>query len=221
MADNFYVYVHKKQDTGEVFYVGKGNRGRATRLDSRSPHWLSIVARHGFTVDFIKKGLPEACALTLERLAIAGYGRDRLCNKTDGGGGSWGYLHDPKTIAKMSERRKGIKAITAPEVEQARREKLRQARLGKTTSQAHKEACRRAQLGKRQTLESRAKKAAAVTGVKHPRYDPTIRRFVHPVAGAMEADRYEFMEVAGVSRSAVSLFLSGQLKTCKGWSLAI
>lgn len=220
MAGAFYVYIHRKKDTGDVFYVGKGNRRRATRLDSRSPHWLSIVAKHGFTVEFIKTGLPEACALTIERLAIAGYGRDRLCNKTDGGGGSWGYTHDPVTIAKMAERRKGIKAVIAPEIEQARREKLRLARLGKPTSQAHREACRRAQLGKKQTLESRAKKAAAVTGTKHPRYDPTIRQFVHPVAGVMEADKYKFMEVTGVSRSAVSMFLSGKVKTCKGWSLA-
>ena len=42
----FYTYFHTRNDTGKVFYVGKG-KGRRAHEPGRNPHWKNIVAKHG------------------------------------------------------------------------------------------------------------------------------------------------------------------------------
>lgn len=43
----FYVYQHTRNDTGEVFYVGKGSGDRLKSNKRRNSHWTRIVAAHG------------------------------------------------------------------------------------------------------------------------------------------------------------------------------
>ena len=93
MRSDFYVYVHRKADSGEVFYVGKGTGERAW-MDRKSDHnqyWRRLVAKYGRTVEIVLDGLTEALAHELEREMIAYYGRDKLCNLTDGGEGVAGH----------------------------------------------------------------------------------------------------------------------------------
>lgn len=69
--NRFYVYLHKRKDTGEVFYVGKGTRHRCKSLSNRSKSWLEIVeAAGGLEVSFPYENLEEEEALYLEGLLI-------------------------------------------------------------------------------------------------------------------------------------------------------
>lgn len=84
----FYTYIHIRNDTGEVFYVGKGTGRRAFAL-GRNPHWNSIVAKHGHTVHIVAFFANEVDAFEHEKELIAelreaGF---NLANMTDGGEG--------------------------------------------------------------------------------------------------------------------------------------
>ncbi|MCR4340838.1 MAG: hypothetical protein NUW01_13240, partial [Gemmatimonadaceae bacterium] len=56
---SYFVYLHRRDDTGEVFYVGKGTRTQKHQYDrsldrsSRNPHWKRIVAKHGHTAEVV------------------------------------------------------------------------------------------------------------------------------------------------------------------------
>lgn len=95
---SYYVYIHKKKTTGEVFYIGKGKNWRATNKTQRNKFWKRVVQKHGFVVEIIEKDIQEWYAHELEISLIAYYGRrdqgrGTLVNLTDGGEGSEGYKH--------------------------------------------------------------------------------------------------------------------------------
>ena len=92
---NFYVYVHRKKTTGEVFYVGKGKGNRAWSKKGRNDHWNRVAKKYGFTVEIHTNDIQEWYAFELERELIAYYGRVQdgtgtLVNYTDGGEGPSG-----------------------------------------------------------------------------------------------------------------------------------
>lgn len=104
--NTFYVYVHRRADNGEIFYVGKGSRNRFRTPRGRSPTWHEAVARHGFTAHVVEDGLTEAEAYEVERSFITtlrNLGHD-LVNLSAGGTG----VFQPKasTRARMSVRSK-------------------------------------------------------------------------------------------------------------------
>ena len=91
-----YIYLHRRNDTGEVFYVGKGTGKRAWKKQDRNEHWHRVVNKAGYTVEIIAKGLTDAEAYWVEPLLIEAYGGPtKLTNVHDGGGG-W-------TSAEVSE----------------------------------------------------------------------------------------------------------------------
>jgi len=107
MSD-FYVYVHRKATTGEVFYVGKGKGRRAYITSARSDWWHRTVKKHGHVVEIVAYGLQEWYAFELEVELIALYGRrDRgdgvLLNVTDGGEGASGSYHsvDARAMSRV------------------------------------------------------------------------------------------------------------------------
>jgi len=65
-----YIYLHRRNDTGEVFYVGKGTGKRATETHSRNSHWHNVVNKAGFTAEIIAKG--KAKGLSEKDLINAG-----------------------------------------------------------------------------------------------------------------------------------------------------
>lgn len=106
MSD-FYVYVHRKATTNEIFYVGKGKNNRAWELEDRNNHWHNTVNKHGFKVDVIQTPLQEWYAFELEVELIALYGRSDLglgplVNMTDGGDGASGFVHTDETKQMLS-----------------------------------------------------------------------------------------------------------------------
>lgn len=83
--NGFYVYLHRKLDTQEVFYVGLGHNCRAWRFHSRNKHWKRTAIKHGVTVEIVKDQMSKLEAAELEVSTIAKYGIDNLTNYSTGG----------------------------------------------------------------------------------------------------------------------------------------
>lgn len=144
MPSGFYVYEHRKKTTGEVFYVGKGQQGRAWFVATRSKHWKNVARKYGVDVRIIIEGIPESYAHQVERELIALYGRadlglGPLINLTDGGEGKGGAFFSEETRKKMSAKKAGKKphpnAIAAVKSESTRA-KMSLAKKGKPVSAA-------------------------------------------------------------------------------------
>lgn len=108
--DDFYVYLHFRNDTGYPFYVGKGKGDRAFRKgSSRTKWWNRIVNKHGYTVKVIENFKSnEQAAFEFEKELMAML-RDmgfELVNLTDGGEGTSGYKFTEEQKKRMSEAQK-------------------------------------------------------------------------------------------------------------------
>lgn len=145
----FYTYIHMRNDTGAVFYVGKGQGARAQSA-GRSKHWHNIVKKHGHTVSVIEHFDDEADAFAHERYLIASFRAlgVALCNFTDGGEGSSGWVPSAETRAQMSSSHKGH--VHSAE----HRAKIGAAANGHTNF-----------LGHTHTIEAKAKMSTAHKGV--------------------------------------------------------
>lgn len=98
----FYVYVHRRATDGRVFYVGKGKGRRAWTAQGRSNYWRNIVAKHGLIVEVVQDNMQEWWAFEMECELIALYGRENLCNLTDGGDGTSGAVRSVESKRKTS-----------------------------------------------------------------------------------------------------------------------
>lgn len=84
MTQKHYVYAHKRADTGELFYIGKGVGKRANSRQGRTEWWRRIVAKHGLQVEVLEyfDTNEEACAREIDLIAEH---RSVLCNIQAGG----------------------------------------------------------------------------------------------------------------------------------------
>jgi hypothetical protein len=147
----FYVYVFFRMD-GSPCYVGKGHGDRWFGHESCPVHantafnaLLRDAKSKGLKLPKIKiaQGLSQADAFAVEIAFISALGRKSLgtgclTNLTDGGEGESGKVFSP-----------------------ASREKMRQAKLGRTLTPEHKAAISRSSGGRVWSLESREKNAAS------------------------------------------------------------
>jgi hypothetical protein len=159
---DFYVYLHRRATDGRVFYVGKGSGVRAWSKDKRSQHWISVVKKHGITVEIFIEGLQEWAAFEFESDLISMYGRQNLCNMTDGGEGISGMSHSDASKKLISIKNSG-KAKTSQH-----RQKLSQAlkgrkiseevlseRFGRKFTDEHKAAISKAHKGRAKSAKAR------------------------------------------------------------------
>ena len=88
-----YTYLHRKKDTNEVFYIGKGIGNRASQFSRRSDEWKQI-AQNGFIIEIVANWKTENEAYDHERFLIKCF-RDLghpLLNCVGGGaGGVFGF----------------------------------------------------------------------------------------------------------------------------------
>lgn len=145
----FYTYIHRKADTGEVFYVGKGKGQRATTIYNRTKYWQNVVKKHGFVVEISSVFDIESDALDdevrlIEKLRNEGV---RLVNLTNGGEGASGQVFTDDRRKKISlsltgktipeEVRKKISASLsgrkAPKRTEEHQKKLADSRRGRAT----------------------------------------------------------------------------------------
>jgi hypothetical protein len=106
----FYIYEHIRKDTGAVFYVGKGSKGRFKVSQGRNPYWNNVVKKSGGFIPQIllsveNEELAYLCELErIDQLKRLGFS---LTNLNDGGEGSTNPSIE--TREKMSISRKGEK----------------------------------------------------------------------------------------------------------------
>lgn len=80
----YYVYLHKRQDSGCIFYIGRGYLDRAYRKgNKRSKEWNNIVnSAGGFTVEFIAIDLTKTEAIKIENYHLENPNKEwNLVNK--------------------------------------------------------------------------------------------------------------------------------------------
>lgn len=100
----FYTYLHLRNDSHKVFYVGKGKGPRAYRKNDRSQHWKNIVAKHGYTVQIVANFQDEkdSFASEIELIAKLKTEGHPLINISRGGDGAAGHVHSSETKAKRA-----------------------------------------------------------------------------------------------------------------------
>ena len=109
------VYLHRRNDNKEVFYVGIGkDQKRAHAKDGRNNHWHNVVKVAGYEIEITHKDIIWEEACSIEKYLIAFYGRydlktGNLVNKTDGGDGAFGVIVSQELREKFSKIRKGQK----------------------------------------------------------------------------------------------------------------
>jgi hypothetical protein len=146
----FYTYVHRRADSGEVFYIGKGSGQRSHSPHKRSTHWTSIVAKHGFTVQIVSRHERESDAFKHEKVLIALHraAQCRLANQTDGGEGGSGYKWDPIARLAVNEKIRQALANRSPEAKALTSAKMSAALKGKTFSAERRANQSLARMGK-------------------------------------------------------------------------
>lgn len=121
LENSCYIYLHKRLDTEDIFYVGIGTkissngriRGyeRAYSKLNRNRHWKFIVNKSKYNVIIYKENLTREEANKIEIELIKKYGRKdlnlgTLCNYTNGGDGVANLNLEIKKI--IAEKRKNI-----------------------------------------------------------------------------------------------------------------
>jgi len=159
---NVKVYLHLRNDTNEIFYIGIGIKNRP--YDSgRNPYWNNIVNKYGYTVKIVAENLSWKVACKLEIHLIKKYGRKdlglgKLVNMTNGGDGSIGAKWSKESRIKLSKLNLGRT------LSKETKEKLRIANTGKIRSEQTKLNISKAHIGNINSPETRAKISKSNTG---------------------------------------------------------
>lgn len=151
----YYVYQHRRADTGEIFYVGKGKNNRCFQTRNRNKHWKNIVNKTTYSVEILYDNLEEPVANLVEIGLIALYNSQGkvLCNVTLGGEGCSGFKHSIESKEVMAKKRLGIKLSDEHKrkigesqkgkiISEEQRKKISESLKGKKLSEAHKRAIR-------------------------------------------------------------------------------
>jgi hypothetical protein len=144
--DNYYIYIHQRNDTGKCFYIGKGKGMRYKQKSGRNKYWNSIVNKVGFTPQILINGLTEDKSFKLEKELIKQVGIDNLANMTEGGegtsgiGNNKGHKHSEEVRKIISECRK--KQIFSPEtIKKMAEGKYKKVEIDGIKYNSLKEAC--------------------------------------------------------------------------------
>ena len=171
--NKFYIYTHVRNDSNEIFYVGKGMDKRAWSKHNRNKYWRNVVNKAGYTVQILGENLCESLAFDLEKELIKKIGKENLCNMTDGGEGMSGLEHSDETRRKMSKAKKNISEET--------RRKMSDAQIGKKMSDESRRKMSNSQIGKKMSDETKRKISESRTGMKLS--DETKRKMSEAMKG--------------------------------------
>jgi len=165
MSEEFYVYEHTRNDTNEIFYVGKGKvgSGRSTKILGRNQYWQNIVNKVGFNVHKKIVGIRDeelSFLIEVERISQLRELGYKLCNLTDGGEGASGHKHSTKTLARMS-----VLALARPAVTEET--KARMSIANSNRSPETRARMSEAQIGEKSWMYGRTGKLAPMYDKKH------------------------------------------------------
>lgn len=200
----YYVYVHRYasgEKLGKVFYVGKGSGDRHALSYGRSQQWNRTSEKYGFTSEIISHFECEQDAFYFEVDLIKKYGRNNLCNHTDGGEGPSGYIMSDENKEILSRRWTGVL----------------NPNFGKPLSDARKSMIRAKKIGVLDTRETRLKKSKARLGNKNPSYDIKTYRFKNSTGETFIGTQYNFRMTFNLRQQSVSRLCLGKRKTHNKW----
>lgn len=191
-----YLYVHRRLDNNQVFYVGIGktkNFRRAYIKEGRNNLWKKIVSKTNYVVDIVYKNLTKEDACKKEINLIALYGRidlktGTLANLTDGGELNLGYKRTEEQKRKQSEKLQGSL----------------NCRYGVKLSEETKIKMSKSSIGKKMSLEARQKISNSLVG-KPSRHR---RKVICLLTGTI----YDSVELAAKSIEMKRTTLTMQLK---------
>ena len=113
------VYQHRRNDSGQVFYIGIGKtirRAFEKRITQRNEHWHRVVNKHGYSVEITHKNICWEEACSIEKYLIQFWrqflGKESVTNINDGGEGSLGYRFSDEEKEKMRLAKIGVKLTT-------------------------------------------------------------------------------------------------------------
>lgn len=152
----FYVYRHIRNDTGQVFYVGKGRGNRAWSKGGRNFLWQEIAKESGYKIEFVKFNISEDEAFGLEKSTILDIGIENLCNLSIGGGGSSGY----KLTEKQREKQRN--ALIGRKVSEETKRKISASNKGRIASKEKKIRLSLSHIGKIRSAESKIKQSQSM-----------------------------------------------------------
>jgi group I intron endonuclease len=134
----FYVYQHRKADSREIFYVGKGKGSRAFQFGKtqRSRYWINIVKKHGLIVEILKNFSSESDAFEFEKQAIAILRESgtALVNILEGGQGFCGGKHSDEFKERHRQLMLKNNPFKGQKHSQETLQKMREKKLGKRFS---------------------------------------------------------------------------------------
>ena len=231
----FYVYIHRKMDTGEIFYVGKGKGSRYKDSSSRNKHWKHIVNKHGFAYEIIKDKLTEEEALSIELDKINDIGIDNLSNIVLGGKGASGWKHSDSAKKAISLFNKGKK------LKSSTLEKMRVANLGKKLTDKHRLKLSLAKKGKaRKPLSEDTKRKISLShigirpgketliklreshlgqrkGSSNNMFDNKNHIFYNDKYGLIVCKQYIFKKIFSMTDVDTSSLIKNKVKKSKNW----
>jgi group I intron endonuclease len=161
----FYVYLLRDPRNFAPIYVGKGSNGRMhehwknmligkPRGNPKLHNKLTSIFRAGYSAPIYEVLLQcedeKACFLS-ERFFITTFGRETLCNLTDGGGGMSGFVYSKESCDKIS------KALTGKPMLETTRLALRKVHVGRIASAETLQKMSKALRGKVRSAETRQK----------------------------------------------------------------
>lgn len=159
----FYTYFHTRNDTGKPFYVGKGCGNRANKTARNNQHWRNIVDKHGRTVHIAAQWPTEAEAFEHEKFLIMCFKDMRvpLVNRTSGGEGPSGMVHNESTRNQMSAAHMG--RVRGP-MDAATKAKLSAANIGRKLTAETRAKMSVSHTGRPLSKDHAAKVSAALMG---------------------------------------------------------
>lgn len=178
------VYVHKREDNGQVFYVGIGkNESRAYEKKGRkrNPHWHRVVEKHGYTIEVTHRDISWEEACVIERFLINFWreflGKESITNITNGGEGVLGLKMSSESKQKMREKKIGNKISSETKI------KMSMAKKGIAHTEEAKLNMRKAQ-----TDEVRKRKSEGLKG--RPKSAEHIEKVRLRILGKKRSDEF-------------------------------
>lgn len=207
------IYLYKKTHliTG-LKYLGKTSEVDPHAYRGSGTRWLRHINKHGYIVE---TEILKECQTNAEVKTWGLYYSKlwdivnssewaNLKEETGAGGACIGYKHSPEIKEKISKLKKGQPSPNK----------------NKTPSASTKEKISKSLLGRKHSKEVVNKRAAAVTGTRHFRYNHTVYLFIHLDGSTEQCTQNQMQHKHNLTKSALSEVVRGLRRLTKGWSVS-